>query len=37
MAQQRPGGVVLGNWQLSGVLTLMTGTPFSITAPAAAA
>jgi hypothetical protein len=27
-----PGAWVLGNWQIAGVLTLMTGTPFSVTA-----
>jgi hypothetical protein len=27
-----PAAVILGNWQLAGVLSLMTGTPFSITA-----
>jgi hypothetical protein len=27
-----PAAVILGNWQLSGVLSLMTGTPFSVTA-----
>ena len=32
MLTSGPGAWVLGNWQLSGVLTLLTGTPFSITA-----
>jgi hypothetical protein len=27
-----PAAVILGNWQLAGVLSLMTGTPFSVTA-----
>ncbi len=27
-----PAAVILGNWQLAGVLSLMTGTPFTITA-----
>jgi hypothetical protein len=32
MLTSGPAAWVLGNWQLSGVLTLLTGTPFSITA-----
>jgi hypothetical protein len=32
MLTSGPAAWVLGNWQLSGVLTMLTGTPFSITA-----
>ena len=30
-----PGAWILGGWQVNGILTLMTGTPFNVTAPGA--